>query len=110
MSRIVCIAFLCVLAGCGEPPAKDGYRFEQETFTRTEFPVEVVLLKSERELASAFAARNIKGVDPKSVAAFAVIRRNDPRCTIYMLDPKVSYQPEWIGHELVHCIYGEWHQ
>lgn len=110
MIRIACIAFLCVLVGCdAKPVAKDGYRFEQETFTRTEFPVEIVLLQSDRELQAAFTARGIKGVKPESVAAFAVIRRNDPRCTIYMVDPKVRYEPEWIGHELVHCIYGEWH-
>lgn len=107
----VAICATALLMACDtKPVGKDGYSFGQETFTRTEFPIEVVLLKSERELSAAFAARNIRGVPPESVAAFAVIRRNDPRCTIYMVDPKINYQPEWVGHELIHCIYGEWHK
>jgi hypothetical protein len=91
---------------------KDGYYFEKETFTRTNFPVEVILVKSEKEMIALLKQRKetVYGkVDPKDVAAFAIIRMNDPKCTIYMLDPKVKYQPEFIGHEFVHCIYGIWH-
>lgn len=111
MKLMLVMGLTALLTACdSKPVGKDGYTFGQETFTRTEFPVEVVLLKSERELSVAYAARNIRGVKPESVAAFAIIRRNDPRCTIYMVDPKLNYQPEWIGHELVHCIYGEWHK
>ena len=90
----------------------DGYYFEKETFTRTEFPVEVILVQSEKEMIQLFKQRtNVAGeISPKDVAAFAVIRLNDTKCTIYMLDPKVNYQPEFIGHEFVHCIYGVWHR
>jgi hypothetical protein len=31
-------------------------------------------------------------------------------CNVYIMDPKVNYQPEWYGHELVHCMYGDWHR
>lgn len=104
------------LFGCDQVPenkrSKDGYYFEKETFTRTEFPVEVVLVQSEKEMSRLLRERSQKVVgkiDAKDVAAFAVIRMNDSKCTIYMLDPKVKYQPEFIGHEFVHCIYGVWH-
>lgn len=102
------------LTSCEPAPkrGKDGYYFEKETFTRTEFPVEIVLVKSEQEMTDLIKQNmtTVAGeVDPKMVAAFSVIRMNETRCTIYMLDPKVSYQPEFIGHELVHCIYGVWH-
>jgi hypothetical protein len=102
------------LSACGDTqqnkPGKDGYRFEQATFERTEFPVEIRMFDSEEALQDAFKARPGITADPKSVAAFSIIRLNQTKCTIFMIDPKVSYQPEFIGHELVHCIYGQWHQ
>ena len=90
---------------------KDGYYFEKESFTRTEFPVEVVLVKDAAAITAEIKKRNnIQGtVEPKNVAAFSVVRLNDPKCTIYMIDPKNKYEPEFIGHEFVHCIYGVWH-
>lgn len=90
---------------------KDGYYFEKESFTRTEFPVEVVLVKDAAAITAAIKERNnVHGaIEPKNVAAFSIIRTNDPKCTIYMIDPKNKYEPEFIGHEFVHCIYGVWH-
>jgi hypothetical protein len=100
--------------GCDNPPnktGKDGYRFEKETFFRSEFPVEVILFPTEQALQAAYKTRTkATHSSSKTIAAFAVIRTNNPTCTIYMLDPKTNYQPEFIGHELVHCIYGEWHK
>ena len=91
---------------------KDGYYFEKSSFTRTEFPVHVVLLKDSNEMAAEITKRMNKvhgTVQAKDVAAFSVIRNDDPTCTIYMVDPKNKYEPEYIGHEFVHCIYGVWH-
>jgi hypothetical protein len=95
--------------------AVDGYYFEKETFTRTNFPVEIVLVQSraqmQQEILKQMKKHPVSGkVEPKDVAAFSIISLNDNKCTIYMLDPKVQYEPEFIGHELVHCIYGEWHR
>jgi hypothetical protein len=107
-------AALFSLVACDNPShqkGKDGYYFEKETFTRTEFPVEVVLVKDAAAITAEIKKRNnIQGtVEPKNVAAFSVVRLNDPKCTIYMIDPKNKYEPEFIGHEFVHCIYGVWH-
>lgn len=105
-----------VMNGCSKSPRSvgaDGYYFEKETFTRTNFPVEIVLVQSEEEMAKLISEKkNVAGtIEPKRVAAFSTIRVNDPKCTIYMLDPKTTkYEPEFIGHELVHCIYGVWHR
>ncbi len=108
---------LFFVTSCDNAPVKkrgkDGYYFEQETFTRTNFPVEVILVQSEKEMSALIQKRTgqaVGKISPKNVAAFAVIRNNDTKCTIYMLDPKVKYEPEYIGHELVHCIYGVWHK
>lgn len=112
--------FLVMLVGllvsCDNVPnhrkGADGYYFEKESFTRTDFPVEIVLVKSSAEMSKLIATKkNVQGtIEPKNVAAFSTIRIHDPKCTIYMLDPKIQYEPEFIGHELVHCIYGVWHR
>ena len=111
------IGVTSLIYGCEWKPsnkkAADGYYFEESQWTRTEFPVEIVLVQSREEMAREVAKRKgqIEGkIKPTDVAAFAVIRPFDTRCTIYMLDPKVQYEPEYIGHELVHCIYGAWHK
>jgi hypothetical protein len=115
---IVGVAFamtaLVTLVACDNPSnqkGRDGYYFEKETFTRTEFPVQVILVKDAAAITEEIRKRNnIQGtVEPKNVAAFSVIRLNDNKCTIYMIDPKNKYEPEFIGHEFVHCIYGVWH-
>jgi len=90
----------------------DGYYFEHETFTRTEFPVEIHLVQSEAEMTAEIEKRmkSVSGtIEPKNVAAFSIISEENNKCVIYMIDPKVSYQPEFYGHELVHCVYGVWH-
>ena len=107
-------AVLFSLVSCDNPSNQkglDGYYFEKETFTRTEFPVQVILVKDAAAITAEIRKRNnIQGtVEPKNVAAFSVIRLNDNKCTIYMIDPKNKYEPEFIGHEFVHCIYGVWH-
>lgn len=110
------VAFLVaigVIAGCDSKPSTpnkgvDGYHIETTTFERTEIPVSIVLVKSQEELKAEFKKRSPKG-DPRNLAAFAVIRPNDSKCTIYMVDPKVKYEPQYIGHEFVHCMYGDWH-
>lgn len=116
-SKLLAIAALAfglgLFASCDSKPQNpkkgvDGYHIETTTFERTNFPVEVVLVKSQEELKAEFKKRSPKS-DPRNLAAFAVIRPNDPRCTIYMVDPKVRYEPQYIGHEFVHCMYGDWH-
>jgi hypothetical protein len=103
-----------VINGCSKSPRNvgaDGYYFEKETFTHTSFPVEVVLVQSDAEMVKLIReAKNIQGeIDPKAVAAFSSLR-SDGRCKIYMIDPKIRYEPQWYGHEFVHCVYGVWHQ
>lgn len=30
-------------------------------------------------------------------------------CVVHIVDPTVGYYPEFIGHEVMHCIFGDWH-
>lgn len=91
-----------VLAGC-DTGAADGYTFGKETFLNTDLKVKVVLVESQSEL------RRI-GPKVEGLMAFSKINPEAKTCTIYMVDSRKDYQPEWIGHELAHCVYGEWHQ
>jgi hypothetical protein len=105
-----------LMSSCEWKPAnkkgKDGYYFEQSQWVRTEFPVEIVLVQSRKEMKEEISKR-MSSVDGKikaeDVAAFAVVSPTNTKCVLYILDPKVHYEPEFIGHELVHCIYGSWH-
>lgn len=113
ISLLILSVFLASCDNVTNKKAADGYYFEKETFTRTNFPVEVVLIQSEKEMVKLLEEKQgkISGkISPKDAAAFTVIRTNDTKCTVYMLDPKIKYQPEYIGHEFVHCIYGVWHK
>lgn len=93
------------LASCGPTPSTpgvDGYKFGKETFLRTDMKLRVVLLPNQAEL------RKI-GPPKEGLMAFAKLYP-DGSCTIYMVDARSKYEPEWLGHELTHCIYGEWHK
>jgi len=105
------IVVLLVIVSCQKKNVgADGYYFEQETFTRLENHVTVVLVKDQTEMTKLLAEHGRTVEAGREVAAFSVLSMEDSSCTIYMIDPKISYQPEFIGHEFVHCLYGNWHK
>ena len=58
-----------------------------------------------------FAADRLLG-DPRRghpVAAFGTVNPTRPECTIHVLRIATHYAPEWLGHEMVHCIHGRFH-
>lgn len=105
-----CFLLLCVIVSCdmSKKTGVDGYWFKQESFTRNSFTTDIVLVPNEEELKKLFAEKG--GENAENLAAFTLLSQTENKCTIYMIDPKVQYEPEFIGHELVHCIYGEWHK
>jgi len=108
---IISIFTLIAVISCGQKKAaSDGYYFEQETFVRTDIQVNIVLVKNQEEMTKLLAEHHRSVSSGNEVAAFSVLEVSEPNCTIYMIDPKTSYQPEFIGHELVHCVYGDWHK
>lgn len=104
------IAATFVLVGCDGPKTgADGYRFEEADWVATDLNVRVVLLPSEEALTDAYAEVNGRTLGPnEQLAVFGQVNPNG-RCTIYKIDSRVSYAPQWDGHELNHCIYGEFH-
>lgn len=103
-----------LLFGCGQQQsshkvAADGYYFEKETFVRTDVQVKVVFVKDQAEMSKLLVEHGRSAANGNVVAAFSTLSLTENACTIYMLDPRVSYQPEFIGHEFTHCVFGNWH-
>ena len=103
---ILLLAF--ALAACGRQ-APDGYSFDRKEFDRSRVEVSVFTYGGEAALRHAAAEM---GVQPegRKLMAFGFVEKGRAACTVHVVDPAVSYQPEWLGHELAHCLYGRWHQ
>jgi len=109
-------AMSTVLWSCNESGSRvgaDGYMFGTRQFEKKIVTVEVVVHKDLDALQE--EARRI-GVVRKlndqsaSVQAFThLYPPNFDTCTIHMVDPSSHYAPEFVGHEFLHCVYGQWH-
>lgn len=107
MKKLLVLPLLFLLASCDNKVGNDGYKFGQKQYDQTPIAVNVVTYKTEKEIRTAAAARGAKN---EGIVAFTVLRAGDPAtCTIHMIDPAVKYQPEFVGHEFLHCVYGQWH-
>jgi hypothetical protein len=111
MKKLLFISVISVaLFGCGQPnnvTTSDGYNFGKPSYVRDTVEVEIIRYKNREEFVE--AAKNSNVENPGIVAAFTQLRSPFHKCTIHIVDPQVSYEPEWLGHELAHCLYGQWH-
>lgn len=107
--KVILVLFL-FLSACDQGPKQgaDGYRFGQKQYTKQEVQINIVTYQSQRELQRVLGNR--AGVQAENVVAFSVLQPPFDTCTIHMVDPAVSYQPEYVGHEFLHCVYGQWHK
>ena len=96
------------LASCNSNQGYDGYIFGHKQYEKTSVIVNVVTYKSDLEFKQA-AKKYVHDSDYTKVAAFTLSSNDSDICTIHMMDPSVKYQPEFIGHEFAHCLYGQWH-
>jgi hypothetical protein len=88
--------------------SSDGYQFSGKEFNNTDTKIEFVIHPSYRDLRQSAQENGIK--NSKSVMAFSTLNGHDyKQCVVHIIDPNVVYAPEYIGHEIVHCIYGRWH-
>lgn len=106
------LATLFVLGSCDQGPKKgvDGYKFHQKEYSQDVVAVNVVLYKTKAELHAAAAKYLSDGTDPKTYNAFTILfpdKKN--QCVIHMMDPAVEYNPQHVGHEMLHCFYGQFH-
>lgn len=85
-----------------------SYVFQQKTFTKNNIDLYIVTVSSVSELRM-IGRKKFKTNLPADSAAFSVWSIEDNKCTIYIVDPRKRYLPEQIGHEIMHCMYGKWH-
>lgn len=102
------LPLLALLAAC-EPTAADDHRFVRKEFDNRVVTVTIVPHATVQDLRAAAAAGNATIEAGREAMAWSVVYPQSGRCVIHVVDPAVSYQPEWIGHELAHCAYGRWH-
>ena len=101
------LACMCSAAFAATPGTSlDGYRFERAEIEQRTVTLHFVPVENQTDMQ---ALAQINGIHLHSgtVKAFAIYRAGS--CTIYATDPKVAYEPEFLGHELAHCIYGNFH-
>lgn len=110
MKKLLLFATL-ILASCGPQSSskagKDGYIFGDKQYTQKELRILVTEYPTRQEFLK---AANAKGIKAPDVVAFSIL--NAPKfdtCKVHIVDPKVVYEPEFLGHEFAHCIYGQWH-
>lgn len=112
--RTLALATLVVIAIAGPASARqteaaDGYVFQRKEWVQWNPETRIVEHASHRELLAAMPeGTRPRGGGSRRVQAWSNISA-DRFCEIHIVDPSVSYAPEAIGHELVHCIYGRWH-
>lgn len=103
------IALCLALTACGQV-AGDGYQFEKAEFdNRPQVTVTVVEHPSVAALRAEAVRLKIPVTPGEQLQAFGMLSPTKPTCEIHIVAPKVSYKPEWIGHEFTHCIKGRWH-
>tara|TARA_R110000868_G_scaffold92872_3_gene257510 strand:- start:3886 stop:4215 length:330 start_codon:yes stop_codon:yes gene_type:complete len=108
MKWIIVAAF--ALASCNNSgPGADGYRFGEAEYRRPTVQLSIVEHRSLSELQGAASAAGADVSEGRSLRAFGVISGDRASCTIHVVAPDVDYQPEWLGHEVAHCLYGRWH-
>ncbi len=86
----------------------DGYYIERITMSRYEFLLHIHAAKDQDELYKFYQDVFGHGA-PVGLKGFSLIHPKGGDCQVYIVDPKVSYEPEYLGHEITHCIYGFFH-
>ena len=100
---------LCALSGCGQSPGADGYAFGQKEYDQRRIMVALVEHPSLADLRAAANERGAVVEGGRELMAWSVLQTDRSGCEVHIVDPAVSWHPEWLGHEVAHCFFGRWH-
>ena len=108
LKKILPFTLLFALTSCdvGPKPGADGYTFGKPQYEKQQVQITIVTYNTKNQLYQAARAR---GVNNPDIVAFSVLQPPFDTCTVHMVKPTISYDPEFVGHEFLHCIYGQWH-
>jgi hypothetical protein len=93
-----------LLTACHQEGA-DGYSFDHKEYDQHQVTVTIIQHPSLADLRRRAPEATEQVRD--QLAAWSVLHGD--RCEVHVVDPTVSWQPEWIGHEVAHCAWGRWH-
>lgn len=108
MKKLLTLLLPFALIACDTGSA-DGYKFEEKEFESLTPNIEFVPVENKAELVQRFKAANGHIPEDRELQAFSILYPDTNTCIVFIIDPVRSYEPEWIGHEVVHCIYGRFH-
>lgn len=108
--------FLPTAVKGNEKKGKDGYVFQHAEFVNTNLKIKIVIHPSLQDLRDAGMKVGAisEDISPgsmikvNSTGAWSLINKTGT-CEIHIVDAAKQYLPELAGHELMHCIYGRWH-
>lgn len=96
--KYLIIALIFVLVGCEAPEPRERLTTEMQLSVH-------YVTASEMKHAAASNGDKTEGLE-----GYAVLRRDPWRCDIYLPQDGVSTAAQQlIGHELLHCVYGNYH-
>ena len=103
---IAYVILVTSIAHSNQPnPGADGYEFLTKEFSQLDIDLKVVYYDSIEELQ--LEAQIKEFTFWKDILAFSEV--TDDYCEVHMVDPAVEYYPERLGHEITHCLHGNWH-
>jgi len=108
---ILLLIVLSLMTSCDTSPktGSDGYKFGEKQYTQNELGVKIVTYSTRADFNQELKKRNLSTKDGE-IMAFSILFAEAPNlCVIHMMDPAVEYRPEFVGHEFLHCVYGQWH-
>ena len=91
---------------------RDGYYFEKKEYYRPDVIITYKFIDNRKEYdelkAERFTSSRARKVEAWSVF-YRDVESEYKECIVYVPDPSWTYRPELIGHEVLHCFFGEWH-
>ena len=112
MRTMRALLLVLIVAGCDNPQGNlgaDGYRVETQMFVRDAIELKIVLYPSVAALNNEYGRTHRVPAGRELMAFSSLLPDGTGTCTIHAVDPRVSYHPEFLGHELTHCLLGEFH-
>lgn len=87
----------------------DGYIVENADINHKDLELHVHTYRTVAAFEAAARKYNSASTYGIQTEGFTIYRRENNVCDMHIYDPAYQYKPEFIGHELVHCIYGNFH-
>lgn len=103
------VAAVAAMVGLSACHPSDGYEFEEKQTTRPQVEISIKEYDNSDEIQKSAKHFGLKTDNGTTVNAFNVYYTEDNHCVIHVMNPEVSYRPVDVGHETLHCIYGDWH-